>query len=66
MIKDWVESDIVSRLNKKNDIRIVGRTIYHLYGSKSRGDVGIGSKGKLDFLTKYCSYALVWVDEFKH
>lgn len=66
MVKDWIESDIANRLSKKNDIRIMGRNIYCLHGSKARGDIGIGSKGKIDFLTKYCGYSLIWVDEFKH
>lgn len=44
----------------------MGRTIYCLHGSKARCDLGIGSKGKIDFLTKYCNYTLIFVDEFKH
>lgn len=66
MVKDWKESDIANRLSKKNDVRIMGRTIYCLHGSKARCDLGIGNKGKIDFLTKYCNYTLIFVDEFKH
>lgn len=63
-VKDWIESDVVDQLNKKNDISIQGRQILCLTGDRARCDIGIKSKGKLDFLTRYCGYHLLWVDEF--
>lgn len=63
-VKDWIENDVVDQLNKKNDISIQGRQIFCLTGDRARYDIGIKSKGKLDFLTRYCGYQLLWVDEF--
>ena len=61
-MKKYNESEIIAQLGKKNDIRIIGRKIMHLKSGK--GDVGIKSKGKMDFLIKYCGYIYVSVKEF--
>jgi hypothetical protein len=61
--KNYDEEDAVNSLKKKYDIRIAGKKIQHLKDGK--GDVGIGSRGKIDFLTKYKFYTHVWVSEFK-
>lgn len=63
-LKDWTESDVVNSLCDKNDIRIIGRQILCLTGDKARNDIGIKSKGKIDFLTRYYGYQLLFVDEF--
>ena len=62
--KDWIESEVVVSLNEKHDIKIIGGSIYCLYGERAKCDIGNKSKGKIDFLTEYCGYRLLWVDEF--
>lgn len=63
--KDYLEHEVVDSLNKKHDIRILGNMIQELQPPYSKGDVGIKSKGKIDFLKKYLRYRHVWVTEFK-
>lgn len=60
--KNYVEHEVVYQLNKKADIRIVGKQIQELKDGK--GDVGNGSKGKIDFLVKYCAYVHTFVSKF--
>lgn len=61
--KNYEEEDVVHRLRKKQDLYIHGKQIQHLENGK--GDVGIGSRGKIDFLVKYCGFVHMYVDEFK-
>lgn len=62
--KNYEESKVVEQLNRKADLRVVGKQIQHLKDGK--GDVGNGTKGKIDFLTKYCGYTYFYVSSFKH
>lgn len=62
---EFNEQKVVAELREKADITIVGSMISQLFGSKAKGDVGIKSKGKLDFLTRYCGYNFQWVTDFK-
>lgn len=68
--KQYNENDVVYLLNRKADIHIEGKMISELKrfpgqgGISSKGDVGIRSKGKIDFLTRYCGYVHVHVDKF--
>lgn len=63
--KDYVEHEVVKSLEKKHDIRILGNMIQELLPPASKSDVGIGSRGKIDFLRRYRGYRHVWVKEFK-
>lgn len=65
MAKDYVEHEVTALLEKKHDLRIVGNTIQEILPPASKGDVGIRSRGKIDFLKKYRGYRHVWVTEFK-
>lgn len=51
--KHYDEASCVRSLSKKNSIGISGKCIEVLNGAT---DVGNGSWGKIDFLTKYCGY----------
>lgn len=68
--KDYLENEVVTQLKKKSDLRIIGKQIQELMrdppegGTLSKGDVGIGSRGKIDFLVKYCGYAHFHVVKF--
>ena len=52
--KKYDESVVVSQLMKKHDIMIPRgeKRVFILYGNSATNDVGIKSKGKLDFLKK--------------
>ena len=52
------EAKCVRSLSKKKSIRINGNCIEVL---KDATDVGNGSWGKIDFLTKYCNYVCIFV-----
>lgn len=65
MAKDYVEHQVVQGLEKKHDLRVVGNTIQELLPPASKGDVGIKSRGKIDFLKKYRGYRYEYVKEFK-
>jgi hypothetical protein len=56
--KGYSESRVLSQLSKKNDINISGKRIIWNQGGNSKGDVGIGSRGKIDFLRNYCGYSI--------
>jgi hypothetical protein len=70
MSKHTVEGAIES-LNRKNDVIVnpnitgIGGTIHLLHGNKAKGDVGIGSKGKIAFLENHHGYRKEWTDDFK-
>ncbi len=59
------EHQAVESLSRKHDIRVLGNTIQEILPPHSKGDVGKGSRGKIDFLRKYKGYRFVWVTEFK-
>lgn len=62
----YEEDKVITILSKKQDIFIPReeRKIYLLHGSRSKGDVGINSRGKIDFLVNYKGYTPVWVVKF--
>lgn len=62
----YSEDEVARQLNKKHDVTIIGGIIYVLRGQKATNDLGIKSKGKIDFLTNYCGYRKMFVDEFSH
>lgn len=63
--KDYVEHQVIETLERKHDLRIVGNTIQELNPPAAKGDVGIGSRGKMDFLTKYKGFRHIYVKDFK-
>lgn len=52
------EARCVRSLSKKNSICITKKCIEVLRGAT---DIGNGSWGKIDFLTKYCDYVCIFV-----
>lgn len=58
------ELDVIKDLEKKHDIRVQGHNIWCLRGEKAKCDVGIKSKGKIDFLVTYCSYFFSFISKF--
>lgn len=65
MAKNYVEHQVVAILSKKHDLRIIGNVIQELLPPASKSDVGIRSRGKIDFLKKYCGYRFKYVKDFK-
>lgn len=66
----YSENQVLSDLRKKNDLHIVGKQIQELKrfpgpkGTPSRGDVGIKTRGKIDFLVNYLGYLHIYVSNF--
>lgn len=56
--KHYDEASCIRSLSKKNSININGNCIKVLKGAT---DVGNGSWGKIDFLTKHCHYVCIFV-----
>lgn len=56
--KHYDEASCVRSLSKKNSINIDGDCIEVI---KNATDVGNGSWGKIDFLTKHCGYFYIFV-----
>lgn len=65
--KGYNELDVLRDLHKKHDLRVFleTRQIVMLYGSSVRGDIGIKTKGKIDFLINYQGYKKSWTDRLK-
>lgn len=64
--KNYQEYDVVKALTKKQDIRIQGKQIQELSGKGARGDVGIKSRGKIDFLCIHRGFVHMFVPEFSN
>ena len=62
--RNYSEHEVVASLKKKYDIQISNKNVLILTGNAAKNDIGIKSKGKIDFLTKYCSYGLITVTKF--
>ena len=62
--RNYNEHEVVAQLNKKHDIKISNGVVSILTGSAAKNDIGIKSKGKIDFLQKRCRYAVVTVRKF--
>jgi hypothetical protein len=65
MAKEFTEEQVLADLRRKSDIRVTGKQIQELKREKSKGDVGIKTKGKIDFLCGHHSYTHIFVTEFK-
>ena len=62
--KGYSEEDVLRSIRRKADLRIVGKQIQEL--KEGKGDVGNGTRGKIDFLIKYCGYVHYYVNDFKN
>jgi hypothetical protein len=60
--RGYSEDRVVADLSRKGDILIPrgSREIRILWGQGSKGDVGIKSRGKIDFLVKNHGYVKIW------
>jgi len=63
-MKNYDEFDVVTRLQRKHDVRIHGKELLVLRGSAAKNDIGNGSKGMIDFLCRHRGYHLQWVTKF--
>jgi len=65
--RNYDEFNVVGTLNKKHDCRVSGanKKIEILKEPNGKGDIGNKSKGKIDFLSKYCGYQVVFVTSFR-
>lgn len=63
--KDYKDFEVIATLERKHDIRIVGNTIQELMPPLSKCDVGIKSRGKIDFLKRFRGFRHIFVKEFK-
>lgn len=65
--KNYTEMEVLGQLKRKADLQIRGKQIQeNINPSKgAKGDVGIKSRGKIDFLVNYLGYVHIFVDEFK-
>ncbi len=66
MKADFNEAVVIEQLQKKADIQITSHNkhIQELKRERSKGDVGIKSKGKIDFLTRYKGWTHSYVESF--
>lgn len=64
--RNYNEDTVVAQLNKKADLNVnqQTRTIQELEPPYSRRDVGIKSRGKIDFLCGYKDYSHFYVKKF--
>ena len=62
--------EVLSSLKKKNDCRIIEKSIFMLTGTspkpqfKKQNDLGNGSWGKIDYLTRVHKYRIVYTSEY--
>lgn len=61
--RNYNEDEVLQALRRKSDLRVVGKQIQEL--REGKGDIGNGTRGKIDFLTKYCGYSHFYVKDFK-
>jgi len=62
--RNYTERDVIDALNRKVDLRVQNGQIRELISGK--GDVGIKSRGKIDFLVNYLDYVHFYVEKFEH
>ena len=73
--KQYREDEVLNSLSSKKDIRIIRDEIHILsdyiytFGGKILNpkktfDLGNGSWGKIDFLTKNCGYHICFIEKF--
>ena len=64
-MRNYDEFDVVQALNKKHDVKIIGKTVSVLVGSLAKCDLGIKAKGKIDFLHRHRGYNVSFVHRFQ-
>lgn len=79
MVRKHTEDEVLKSLQSKNDVRInpmngeiliLTDKVYdpskdcYVDNKEKKHDLGNGSWGKLDYLTKYCGYVIIKVDSF--
>ncbi len=64
--KNYRIDEVLASLNRKNDAKVIGGTVYILADSSpiKKNDLGNGSWGKIDYLTKYQGYSISRVKSF--
>lgn len=60
----YTELQVVEQLQRKADIRISGNNVMIMSGDRAKGDIGIKSRGKIDFLVNHCGYFYTFVKAF--
>lgn len=67
-MKKLNRNEAIKSLTKKHDVRIIQKSKkLIILGQESRArsnDLGGGSWGKIDFLTKHCGFTTLTVDKF--
>ncbi len=61
--KNYTEDEVLRILSKKTTLKVIRErsTIsVNVSGPSYKGDVGNGTKGKLDFLSNYCRWIVIW------
>ena len=66
--KNYIEHEVVASLKQKHDIYFPTqfRQIQILKGKDAKGDIGIKSRGKTDFLVNFCGYSRIFVSKFQN
>lgn len=67
--KNYTEDEVLRSVLKKQAIQqpktgghiTPGVLHIHVSAPGYKGDIGNGTKGKLDFLRKYCGYSISWI-----
>lgn len=64
---NYNQETVVAQLNKKNDVFIPSEenVIYIKREPAASHDIGIKSKGKIDFLLHYCGFVAQFLTSFK-
>lgn len=64
--KQYDEATVIKQLSQKHDLRINTNngSIFILIGPSAKCDIGIKSKGKIDFLTGHRGYHINWTTKF--
>lgn len=72
----YTKDEVLKSLFKKKDLQVRDTTIILLKNTvlnqkdelvknpAKKGDIGNGTKGKIDYLTNYCDYSIRYIDKF--
>lgn len=60
--KQYTQDEVIRILNRKQDCKIdSNRRLLTINKSKPVNDLGNGSWGKIDFLTRICGFRIIYV-----
>ena len=62
-MKNYDEASVIRSLAKKN-IRVSRTGVIEV--SKNNPNIGNGTLGKLDYLSHYCGYTILWTNDVKN